>query len=103
MRLGFNPWVGKICWRRAWQPTSVFLPGDSHGRKSLVGYSPRGRKESDTTEKVTACMLKTQSLVNSGFRKLLSAREFCSLSDLSPFKSHKERIAQRLPLVSLTA
>ena len=37
-------------WRRKWQPTPVFLPGESHGRKSLVGYSPRGRKESHTTE-----------------------------------------------------
>ena len=36
--------------RRKWQPTPVFLPGESHGRRSLVGYSPQGRKESDTTE-----------------------------------------------------
>jgi len=35
-----NPWVGKIPWRRAWQPTLVFLPGESHGQRSLVGYSP---------------------------------------------------------------
>ena len=41
---GFNPWVGKIPWRRAWQPTSVFLPGDTHGLRSLVGYSPWGCK-----------------------------------------------------------
>ena len=39
----FNPWVGKILWRRAWQPTSVFLPGESHGQRTLVGYSPWGR------------------------------------------------------------
>ena len=45
---GFNPWVGKISWRRKWQPTPVFLSGKSHGRRSLVGYSPWGRKESDT-------------------------------------------------------
>ena len=37
-------------WRREWQPTPVFLPGESHGQKSLVGYSPWGHKESDTTE-----------------------------------------------------
>ena len=49
-RRGFNPWVGKIPWRRAWTPTPVFLPGESHGQWSLVGYSPRGHKESDTTE-----------------------------------------------------
>ena len=46
----FDPWVGKIPWRRAWQPTPVFLPRESHGQRSLVGYSPRGRKESATTE-----------------------------------------------------
>ena len=47
-RPGFNPWVGKISWRRKWQPTPVFLPGRSHGWRSLVGYSPWGLKESDT-------------------------------------------------------
>ena len=36
----FDPWVGKILWRRAWQPTPVFFPGESHGQRSLVGYSP---------------------------------------------------------------
>ena len=46
----FDPWVGKIPWRRAWQPTPVFLPGKSHAQRSLVGYSPQGRTESDTTE-----------------------------------------------------
>ena len=39
-RQGFNLWVGKIPWRRKWQPTSVFLPGKSHGQRSLAGYSP---------------------------------------------------------------
>ena len=39
-------------WRRKWQPTPVFLPGESHGRRSMVGYSPRGRKELDTTEQL---------------------------------------------------
>ena len=46
----FDPWVGKIPWRRKWQPIPVFLPGKSHGRRSLGGYSPWGRQESDTTE-----------------------------------------------------
>ena len=36
----FDPWVGKIPWRRAWQPTPVSLPGESHGQRSLVGYGP---------------------------------------------------------------
>ena len=47
---GFGPWVGKIPWSRAWQPTPVFLPGESHGQRSLVGYSPWGHKELDMTE-----------------------------------------------------
>ena len=46
----FDPWVRKIPWRRAWLPTPVSLPGESHGQKSLVGYSPWGRKQLDTTE-----------------------------------------------------
>ena len=48
MRHRFDPWVGKIPWRRAWQPTPVFLPGESHGQRSLVGYSPCGHKEAVT-------------------------------------------------------
>ena len=47
---GFDPWVGKIPWRRKWPPTPVFLLGESNGWRSLVGYSPWGHKESDTTE-----------------------------------------------------
>ena len=49
-RHGLDPWVGRIPWRRAWRPTPVFLPGESHGQKSLAGYSPWGHRESDTTE-----------------------------------------------------
>ena len=43
-------WVRKFPWRRAWQPTPVFLPGEPHGQRSLAGYSPWGRRESDRTE-----------------------------------------------------
>ena len=49
-RPGFDPWVGKIPWRRKWQPTPVFLPGESCGQRILVGYSSWGHKESDMTE-----------------------------------------------------
>ena len=41
-RCGFDPWVREILWRREWLPTPVFLPGKSHGQRSLVGYSPWG-------------------------------------------------------------
>ena len=51
-RLGFDPWVGKIPWRRKQQPTPVLLLGKSHGWRSLVGYSPWGHKELDTTERL---------------------------------------------------
>ena len=50
--LGSTPWVGKIPWRRKWQPTLVFLAGESHGWRSLMGDSPRGHKGSDTTERL---------------------------------------------------
>ena len=48
--LRFGPWVRKIPWRRNWQSTPVFLPGKSHGQRSLVDYSPWGHKESDVTK-----------------------------------------------------
>ena len=64
---GFSPWVGKILWRRAWQPTPVLLPGEFLGQRRLAGYSSSGHKESDTTEatqhacthSVNICMYKS--------------------------------------------
>ena len=50
-RQGFDLWVRKIPWSRKWQPTAVFLPGESLGWRSLAGYSPQGRKESDKIER----------------------------------------------------
>ena len=44
-RLGFGPWVGKMPWRRKWQPSPAFSPGEPLGQRSLVGYSAWGRKE----------------------------------------------------------
>ena len=52
-RTRFDPWVGKIPWRRKWQPTALFLSRKSHGRRSLAGYSPWGCKELDTTEETS--------------------------------------------------
>ena len=45
----FDPWIGRIPWSREWQPTPIFLPGKSHGQRSLGGYSPWGLKESNMT------------------------------------------------------
>ena len=48
--LSKDPWVGKVPWRRKWQPTPVFLPGKPHGQRSLAGYSSEDHKELFTTE-----------------------------------------------------
>ena len=47
---GFHPWVSKIPWRREWLPIPIFWPREFHGQRSLVSYSPWGRKEWDTTQ-----------------------------------------------------
>ena len=61
----FNCWVGKIPWRRKWHSTPVLLPGESHGGRSLVGCSPWGHKELDTTERCHFTRYGTSSLVSS--------------------------------------
>ena len=66
----FDPWVGKIPWRREWLPTPVFLPGESHGQRSLVDYSPWNCTESDMTEKLT----QQQKVV---FLKLVKCLHIC--------------------------
>ena len=53
-RCRFDPQVGKIPQSRKWQPAPVLLPGKFHGQRSLVGYSPWGHKESDTTERLSS-------------------------------------------------
>ena len=54
-RCRFDPWLGKIPWRKKWQPAPVFLPGKCHGPRSLGGYSPWGHKELDTNERLNSC------------------------------------------------
>ena len=63
-RPGFDPWVGKIPWWRKWQPTSVLLPGEFHGQRSLVSPSPRGSKESDTIELLTFQTIQISNISN---------------------------------------
>ena len=77
----FNPWVRKIPWGRKWQPLPVLLPGEPHGQRSLVGYSPWGRKELDMTEQLTH----KQELFNVSIGKLK-----CLLSNL--LKKHSEKL-----------
>ena len=57
-------WVRKTPWRRKWQPTPVFLPGESRGQRSLVGYNPKGHKELDVTEWLTQTYNAIYSLTN---------------------------------------
>ena len=64
----FDPWGGKIPWKRKWQPTLVFLPGEPHGQRSLVGYSSWGPKESDTIEHICTCFLYTWCLRTTGLK-----------------------------------
>ena len=57
-RLGFNPWAGKIPWKKKRQPTPGFLPGESHGQRSLVGYSPKGRAKEWLNGKESVCQFR---------------------------------------------
>ena len=83
-RCGFDPWVGKIPWKRAWQPSPAFLPGESHGHWSLAGYSPWGHKESDTTERLHFFFFLTQD--NTG--KEILRNTVPSLTELAQQKQH---------------
>ena len=86
-------------WRRKWQPTPVFLPGESHGWRSLVGCSPWGRTESDTTERLVSMLpyevifIKPQTQ----FPKPIGP----SFNDLPDFCSQWSRIFPISPSVSL--
>ena len=68
------------CWRRKWEPTSVSLPGELHGQRSLAGYSPWGCKKLDMTEQLSPAMLKVHS------KEMQFLRKFCVGSSLYPQK-----------------
>ena len=59
----FDSWVRKIPWRREWQPTPVFLPGESHEQRRLAGYSPWSCKELDMTERLTLSLFTSVDLI----------------------------------------
>ena len=61
-RLSFDPWIREIPWRREWLPTPVFLPGEFHGQRNLMGYSPWSCKKLDMTERSTLIHLKRNVL-----------------------------------------
>ena len=93
-RCGFDPWVRKIPCRREWLPTPVFLPGESHGQRNLVGYSPLGGKESDTTAVTLHTHTHTQAILESlhpnhvvkyKLQATLSGFVMLNLPNLTPF------------------
>ena len=89
--------VGKIPWRRKWQPTPVLLPGESHGWRSLVGYSPQGRKESDTTERIHFTSMMTCDHEDILQGALRTRREILTLS------KREGEVLSRVPLFETPA
>ena len=90
---GFDPWVRKTPWRREWLPTPVFLPRESHGQRSLAGYSPWSCKEADTTER--PFLLCPSHLVLCTVTKLVHAK--LKSDSISPFFS---KTTNDLPFLS---
>ena len=78
----FDPWVRKIPQRRAQQPTPVFLPGESHGQKSLAGYSPQGRIESDTTEATQHAHKRDTRRVSKSFQVVPGAKNLPTIQEM---------------------
>ena len=81
---GFDPWVGKTPYWRKWQPTPVFLPGESHGQGSLVGYSPWGRRESDTAEHTHTSLLTLHPIPGPSFDSMFSVSPVVRQSHAGP-------------------
>ena len=94
-RPGFYPWVWKIPWRRKWQPTPVFLPGEFHGQRSLAGYSPWGsqrvRHDLATKQHIHA-LTGLISLLSKGFSGVFSS----ATDQRHLFFAHKGRSNQSI-------
>ena len=97
-RPGFDPWVGKILWRRKWQPIPVLLPGKLHGWRSLLGYSPWGPKELDTTERLhflSLELLTVHTYISRNFWKKwvpIFTLLLTSFSDLDKSSQHLKKV-----------
>ena len=92
-RHGFDSWVWKTSWRGAWKPTTIFLPGESHGQRSLTSYGPYGAKELDTTEATQHTHTHTHILYNMQFSQEsqhLEKQRICSLTSPSKYKWKKD-------------
>ena len=99
-RPGFDPWVGKIPWRRRWQSTPVLLPGKSHGHRSLVGYSPWGRKESSSFQACSKTVYTYICIYVSPFILLHQQQTENTVRVLAPRNSCPERQRARASLIS---
>ena len=115
-----DPWVGKIPWRRKWQPTPAILPGEFHGQRSLAGYSPWGCKELGMTEKLSLtlafwiiinseqCLIISKVCVPS-FPKCLAAQSCpalcgplnCSLPSFSVHRTSQTRMLEWVVILLL--
>ena len=96
-KIQFNPWVGKILWRRAWQPTPVFLPGKFHEKRSQADYSPWCPKKSDTiegTEHTGFWDIPGKSTTATAAKSLQSCLTLCHPTDRSPSGSPVPGILQ---------
>ena len=76
----FNPWVGKILWRRAWLPTPVLLPGEAHGQRNLVGYSPCGCKDQTRLKRQHNTRTHTHTHTHTHTQFMTQYRMICALS-----------------------
>ena len=102
----FDPWARKTSWRRKWQPALVFLPGEFHGQRSLVGCSPRGCKELDMTEHAHRQEMLAYILDNSASKvlfplNLLLVMVTCSPPYVPSLTSHPSPLSEleEMPLV----
>ena len=98
MRYSFDSWVGKIPWSKKWQLTPVLLPEKLHGQRSLVGYSPRGCKASNTTKRLNMQVFailskerKKNSTKSTWRHAFLSFRSFISYVLEWPFSVNRQR------------
>ena len=82
-RCRFSLWVGETLWGRKWQPTPVFLPAESQGRRSLVGFSSWGRQESDTTERLHFHVVYIHTYTCVHAQSLQSCMTLCNPMDCS--------------------
>ena len=98
-RCRFNPWVGKIPWRRAWHPTPVSLPGESHGQRSLAGYSPWSHKESDTTEATAHTLIYIHYSALKGKPVLTHAAVWMGTLYEVKYACHKKTLYYMIPFI----